>query len=219
MRQRSGHHPDAAADECPADRDRLAFRIVTAPSDPGDTERSLRLVLAEGIDERRGPAGAFAQGTVAVDSALLASERSKRFVRRTAWVTVGAAAFFATAVGVFAATRSEESAPKVSLGPVTELGGGGATSPLQALNDVWGLSVRRATCEMCHEIQPRKQVVTPGYLLIAFNRKGPLFNRFGAAYRDVVFLKEVAGSSEPRPSAMARKRARMCASVRRCVSG
>jgi hypothetical protein len=109
-------------------------------------------------------------------------------VRRTSWVVVGAAAVFAVAVGV-AATRSEASAPEVLLagGPITELGGGGATAPLQALNDVWGLSRRRSTCAMCHEIQPHGKVVTPGWLPIAFNRKGVVFNRFGVAYRDVVF--------------------------------
>jgi hypothetical protein len=110
-------------------------------------------------------------------------------VRRTTWVVAGAAAALALAAGVVAATRSQESAPAASLagGPITELGGGGATSPLQALNDVWGLSVRRSTCEMCHEIQQHKKVVTPGWLLIAFNNKGAVFNQFGVAYRDVVF--------------------------------
>jgi hypothetical protein len=126
------------------------------------------------------------------------SEKIKFLRQRTTWVALAGATVLAAAAAV-AATSSDTTAQAVSLarvpgGPITETGGGGETPPLQALNDVWGLSSKRATCTMCHEVRPSKMNIVDA----TWAQRPVRFNRFGAAYRDVLFQK-VAPEYRSRP--------------------
>jgi hypothetical protein len=75
-------------------------------------------------------------------------------------------------------------------GPITEVGGGGPTFPQQAVNGVWGLSSQRATCTVCHEVQPGTKDVVQ-----AVFRRPFYFNKFGAAYRKVLFNEVARGAN------------------------
>jgi len=122
----------------------------------------------------------------------LASEGNKRFRRRSIWIAVAAIAAIAlaTVIAALSGNTTKTTAP----GPVTEVGGGGATPPMQALNDVWGLSSRRATCTMCHYVRPSTMNIVDA----TWAQQPVHFNRFGAAYRDVLFQK-VAPEYRGRP--------------------
>jgi len=114
----------------------------------------------------------------------MTAKKGKRFLRTFVLIALAGVAAIALA-STFGVIRV--ATPSRASGPITGIGGGGATPPMEALNDDFGLSSARSNCTMCHEVRASRMDIVSA----TWAQQPVHFNQFGAAYRNVLF-QEVA---------------------------